>query len=503
MKLPWRGASASGGLSIFGRTFLLTVVALLIAEGIGLTLLISRPPIHNAPIQLSDVARLLSGPTNGRAGGPGPPPGGPFERGGPGGEGGPGPSGDRGGGPGFGPPPGAPPGPGGGPGPHNSGGREQTSREWVMLDSPTPPASPAHVDMATSEQLRGLLAARLGVKRERVWIFVPAATGHGPPSMGAQDADPPLREGFIAAWQRDSGEWRVMKSVVEGFPNAFQRQAMWLFALGLLMLLPISWFFAQALSAPVRRFSEAARRFGTDPYAPAVERRGPTEMLAAIDSFNAMQGRLTRLLQERAHMIAAIAHDLRTPLMRLSFRLDSLEPPLKDKVEGDIQEMKLMISAALDFLRDQTLGGARERLDFRLLVESVVDDQSDVGHDVTLQAGEPITVQGDPVGLRRLVVNLVDNALKYGERARLRLRVADDLCTLEVDDDGPGIPDTLQQRVFEPFFRTEASRNRDTGGIGLGLTTVRAIVLDHGGSIELRNRKEGGLRVAVSLPMLR
>ena len=200
-------------------------------------------------------------------------------------------------------------------------------------------------------------------------------------------------------------------------------------------------------------------------------------------------------------MIGAIAHDLRTPLMRLAFRLDSLESPLKEKVEADINEMKLMISAALDFLRDQAAGGSRERLDLRLLVESVVDDQSDVGHDVSLASGEPVVVRADPLSLRRLVANLVDNALKYGERARLKLRSGEAQVTLEIDDDGRGIADVLQQRVFEPFFRAESSRNRDTGGIGLGLTTVRAIVLDHGGHIELRNRKEGGLRVVVSLPL--
>ena len=200
-------------------------------------------------------------------------------------------------------------------------------------------------------------------------------------------------------------------------------------------------------------------------------------------------------------MIGAIAHDLRTPLMRLSFRLDGLPAPLKEKVESDIEEMKLMISAALDFLRDQTSRGARQRLDLRLLVESVVDDQTDVGHDVSLAGGEPLAVEGDPLSLRRLVVNLVDNALKYGERARLRLRKGPDHCSIEIDDDGPGIPEALQKRVFEPFFRTEASRNRDTGGIGLGLTTVRAIVLDHGGHVEVINRKEGGLRVIVSLPL--
>src|SRR5262249_26097793 len=156
-----------------------------------------------------------------------------------------------------------------------------------------------------------------------------------------------------------------------------------------------------------------------------------------------------RLLQERAHMIGAIAHDLRTPLMRLAFRLDSLEPPLKEKVEADIGEMRAMISAALGFLRDQAAGTAREKLDFRLLVESVVDDQSDVGHDVTLAGGEPVTLVGDPLSLRRMVVNLVDNARKYGERARLRLRVSGNNCILEIDDDGPGVPEALQGRVFE------------------------------------------------------
>jgi two-component system OmpR family sensor kinase len=126
------------------------------------------------------------------------------------------------------------------------------------------------------------------------------------------------------------------------------------------------------------------------------------------------------------------------------------------------------------------------------LVESVVDDQTDVGHAVSLVSGEPVVVRADPLSLRRLVVNLVDNALKYGERARLELRSSERQVTLEIDDDGPGIPGALQQRVFEPFFRGESALNRDTGGIGLGLTTLRAIVLDHGGHIELRNRMEAG-----------
>jgi two-component system OmpR family sensor kinase len=216
-----------------------------------------------------------------------------------------------------------------------------------------------------------------------------------------------------------------------------------------------------------------------------------------------MQARINRLIHERTHMVGAIAHDLRTPLTRLAFRLDDLPSPLSDKVDADIQEMKAMIAAALDFIRDRSLAGQHERLDFRLLVERVVNDHNDLGHDVAFEEGTPITIEGTPLALRRMVANLVQNALKYGERARLRLRAVSSHCVLEIDDDGPGIPDQLQQQVFEPFFRIEASRNRDTGGIGLGLATVRAIVLDHGGEITIGNRKTGGLRVTISLNLAR
>jgi two-component system OmpR family sensor kinase len=374
------------GLSIFGRTFLLMLAALAIADGIGLTLLINRPPIE----AFADPGR-------------------PPDRD------------DRG--PPFGP---APPGfhddnfgPGGGP-------------------------------------------------------------DHGPPPH----------------WIDRSPQ------APQSFPTALQKQALLLFVISLATLLPLAWIFAQALAAPIKRFSEAATRIGTDPNAPPLPLEGPKEMLLAVDSFNAMQVRLNRLLQERTQMISAIAHDLRTPLTRLAFRLDDLPAPLSDKVNADIEEMKSMISAALDFLRDRTLSIRRERLDFRLLVESVVDDQSDLGYDVTLQSGTPITIVGDPLGLRRAVVNLVENAIKYGERARLRLQVANERCTLQIDDDGPGIPDAQQNRVFEPFFRLESSRNRDTGGVGLGLAVVRATITDHGGEISLNNRKEGGLRAALWLPIV-
>ena len=373
MTLPWRWR----GLSIYGRTFLLLLVALAVAEGIGMALVEYRPPMHAA-----GTPRAFDGP-------PGPPPGGFGQH----------------------PPPGGPPG------------------------------------------------------------FPPEP-------------------------------WHSGEQVTEGFPNALQRRAALLFLLGAATMMPIAWLFSRALSASVRRFSEAAQRLGTDPNAPPLPREGPAEMLVAVDSFNSMQARLNRLIRERTHMVGAIAHDLRTPLTRLAFRLDDLPHPLQEKVDSDIQEMKAMISAALEFIRDRALSGQQERLDFRLLVESVVDHQGDLGHEVTFQGGEPLTIGGNPIALRRMVANLVENALKYGEHARLRLRASGDRCVLEIDDDGPGIPEQLQDQVFEPFYRLETSRNRDTGGIGLGLATVRAIVLEHGGEITLGNRKGGGLRVIVSLPVI-
>lgn len=358
---------------------------------------------------------------------------------------------------------------------------------------------PANEKLATADTLRALLASQLGVDSASVVFYATPADVRS--AATAHIGNIMLRDSFLAGVRRSDGTWRSVNRVVEGFPNALHRRAMLLFALGAATLMPLAWLFARALSAPIRRFSEAAQRLGMDPSAPALAREGPREMLVAVDSFNTMQARLNRLIRERTNMVGAIAHDLRTPLTRLAFRLDDLPSPLREKVDRDIQEMKTMISAALDFIRDRSVTTQLERLDFRLLVESVVDNQSDLGHDVTLQAGEPLTLTGNPLALRRMIANLVENALKYGERARLRLRVVDNRCVLEIDDDGPGIPESLQEQVFEPFFRLESSRNRDTGGIGLGLSTVRAIVLEHGGDITLGNRKGGGLRVSVVLPV--
>jgi two-component system, OmpR family, sensor kinase len=321
-----------------------------------------------------------------------------------------------------------------------------------------------------------------------------APSGIGPPDIG-----PPSQSGV--------GPPPGNGLPPPGPPDTLSNRTLQHWALSLLVeaivLLPLVLFFAHTLSAPLRRLADAARVGGQGTPTAPLPPEGPQEVRAALECFNAMQERLNKLIRERTNMVGAIAHDLRTPLTRLAFRLDDLPSPLGEKVRSDIEEMKSMLSAALDFIRERSVTGQPERLDFRSLVERVVDEQSDLGHDVTLEPGSPLTIEGVPLALRRVVANVVENALKYGQRARLRLSSDDGHCFLQIDDDGPGIPENLQSQVFDPFFRIEPSRNRQTGGIGLGLTAVRAIVVEHQGEVRLANRKGGGLKVTVQLPLTR
>jgi two-component system, OmpR family, sensor kinase len=458
--------TTSRGLSITARSFLLVLAALVVAVGIGLALYISRPPLRNAPIPVSEMANYLrEGPLRG-----------PF------------PEGEQG------PPPGRPPGD-----PPRAGDGGPPGRNLRIEDLPSPPTAPMNRDNIASEAVRRDLATRLQVDTSMVRVELPVDPDLPPP----RGADRNLGEGSVAARLLPDGRWRTVTSAPEAFPTRFHRQVLTLFALGLAVLLPLAWLFARALAAPIRRFAAGAHRLGHDSTASPLPSSGPREMRAAVDAFNSMQSRIQRLLHERTQMVAAIAHDLRTPLTRLAFRLEGLPAPLSDKVAADIQEMKDMISAALEFIRDRAATGTRERLDLRALIERIVDDHTDLGHDVCLTGGEPVIVEGVPLALRRMLVNLVENALKYGARARLRLGTSGAYAVVEIDDDGPGIPESKQAQVFEPFFRLESSRNRDTGGIGLGLATVRAVVHEHGGDVALANRRGAGLRVTVRLPKAR
>jgi signal transduction histidine kinase len=202
-------------------------------------------------------------------------------------------------------------------------------------------------------------------------------------------------------------------------------------------------------------------------------------------------------------MLAAISHDLRAPLTRMRLRGEFIEDDEQQrKLFRDVDEMQAMVNASLAFFRDDSQQEQATRLNLSELIQTVLDDFRDAGDDVSFHSGESITYVGRPLTLRRAIANLVDNAIKYGLRANVSLSSGDEWVEIIVDDDGSGIPEALHEDVFRPFYRLEGSRNRETGGVGLGLAAARSAVRGHGGDISLESRVGAGLRVRVRLPVV-
>jgi signal transduction histidine kinase len=316
-------------------------------------------------------------------------------------------------------------------------------------------------------------------------------------------APAPFIEGdFVAALKVGPGRWATLRPEPEAFPNSWQRRVLMWFALSLAVVAPLGWIFARRLAAPLAGFAAAAERLGRDPSSPVMVSDGPAEVGRAARAFNAMQARLTRYITDRTAMIGAISHDLRTPLARMRFRLERASPDLRREIGQDIDQMEAMISSVLAFMRDDAEAGARQRVDLRSLLECVIDEAEVTGAAVDLEPGEPAEVEVSVLGLQRVFANLVDNAVKYGDRARVRLYVEGDETVTEIRDHGPGLsPDDLE-RVFTPFYRSVGARTSSKQGVGLGLSTARSIVRAHGGDIRLELPGEG-LRVQVRLPVAR
>jgi signal transduction histidine kinase len=273
-------------------------------------------------------------------------------------------------------------------------------------------------------------------------------------------------------------------------------------ALMLVSSLVVALFATRYLAHPLERFAEGARRFGKDFDAPPIPVVGPHDLRQAILAFNATQAQLKHFVNDRTQMLAAISHDLRAPLTRMRLRGEFIEDgELQAKLFKDVDEMQAMVDAALEFFRDDARLEQTTAFDLAEMLQTVVDDFKDAGIKVDLDTPRRCVYVGRPVGIKRVLVNLVDNAVKYGLAPEVRLAVTAEQLQITVLDRGPGIAPELQERVFAPFFRIEGSRNRDTGGVGLGLPAVRAIVLEQGGSVTLANRPGGGLEVKVSLPV--
>jgi signal transduction histidine kinase len=358
-----------------------------------------------------------------------------------------------------------------------------------LVDSPDPYArllrrrievllvAPRVIIVASRTQRRNVGA---GVQQAGMAVEAPLGDGHWVLFTTNVKTPPPIGPTAIEYSRALSGGW---------------------LALSALLVLALSCLTARRLAHPLSELAGAVEQLGMSGDAPLLPLRGPRELQVTIAAFNRMQERLRRFNDDRVQMLAAMSHDLRTSLTRLKLRLEIGEKPeQRQKMIGEIDAMSDMLGSILSFARDDAKREPRTRLDLDALAEGVCGDAADAGAAVTYSGVAGVTVTGRPAALRRAIANLVDNAVKYGGGAEVRLTAETGRIVVTVEDHGPGIPRSERDKVFEPFYRVEGSRNPDTGGVGLGLAVARSIAREHSGDITLAARNGGGLTARLVLP---
>ena len=278
---------------------------------------------------------------------------------------------------------------------------------------------------------------------------------------------------------------------------------LWVLVLQLAVLAVCAWFAVRLVTRPLARLAKAADELGPDLKGRELAEEGPSEVAHAARAFNAMQRRIAGYMAERVEILAAISHDLQTPITRMRLRTDMMDNE-KDqlKFRQDLDAMHALVKEGVTYAK--TLHGATEppcRVDADALLESMVADYEDAGQQVHLEGriGGPIVTR--PNALRRIIVNLVDNALKFGSEVRMRVRVDAGRLVVAITDNGPGIPPDQLEAVLKPFYRVESSRNRSTGGTGLGLAIAHQLATAMGAELSLHNRDEGGLEARIAMPL--
>jgi signal transduction histidine kinase len=264
----------------------------------------------------------------------------------------------------------------------------------------------------------------------------------------------------------------------------------------------LAYVVARMATRPLGRLARAATALGGDINQPPLPESGPSELRDAAAAFNVMQSRIRSYVDERTEMLAAIAHDLQTPMTRLRLRLEKvMDESLRDKLVADLGAMQGMIREGLDLATSLDTGGMMQRVDLDSLLSSVCADAVDAGQDVMLKGQTRVSILAIPIALERCLANLIDNAVKYGGYARVTMAREGNKAVIRVSDGGPGIPEAQMEKVFDPFYRVESSRSRETGGTGLGLTIARTIARKHGGTLVLCNVAGGGLECTLTLPI--
>ncbi len=306
---------------------------------------------------------------------------------------------------------------------------------------------------------------------------------------------------LVLAMRLGPDRWLNATSVIKPQEPFFQWPTLLSVGLAALILSALIVVTVNRITQSLGGLASAAERFGRGEDTEPLAVRGPEDIRGTIRAFNLMRDRLDRFVRDRTQMLAAISHDLRTPIAALRVRAELIESSdTRARILATLDEMQRMTEATLAFAREDADQEETRLVDLHALIESVCDDLSDAGAEVEYRGLGRTTYRCRSTSLGRALRNVIENAVRYGERARVTLTEDNDSLRIQIEDDGPGIAESDRERVFEAFVRLESSRSRETGGVGLGLAIARTIVHRHGGEIVLHNREQGGLRVTVALP---
>jgi signal transduction histidine kinase len=379
-----------------------------------------------------------------------------------------------------------------------------------ILESPPAPAVDASVP--GSALLGTLLRAQLGGSRSLRVEAVARSGAMGEPRRrpGTGPAGEHRRQrmrhhrgpAFRVSAQLSDGPWLVVEQGVSA--EVLEWPSRLLLGLAVLMgsVVVVAIYAVRRVTRPLAALAEAAGALGRDIDTSPLPESGSDEVARASRAFNEMQRRLKRFIDDRSRILTAVSHDLKTPLTRMRLRTEFLpDDEHRRRLQGDVDDMQQMVQSTLDFMRGIDQKESGRPVDMGALVESLVEDAIEQGKDLRadIQPGDPV-VAGRPLALKRCLTNLVENALRYAGGAEVVLEGGPDAVVVRVIDRGPGIPAQELERIFEPFYRLDASRGRDSGGAGLGLGIARNLVRGHGGELSLANRRGGGLEAVVTLP---
>jgi signal transduction histidine kinase len=394
------------------------------------------------------------------------------------------------------------------------------SSRFVHLSIDSEPALPDRRMREGESEFAAALATELGLSAtprvrldergppRRDWGDRRSRDDDGPGPRWRHDDDRPPRRGprrrdlneIALSLPLGEGQWLNAEALIRR-PDVGPAWP-WLVSLGASAVLTLlaAAVAVRRITGPMRALAAAAQRIGRGEATGPIPPRGPAEVRTTVEAFNTMQERLSRFVRDRTLMVAAISHDLRTPITSLRLRAEFIaDEDLKADVIRTLDEMQAMTDATLAFAREEGMAEATRAVDLAALLDGLAEDHAAMGHAVRYEGPEHLVWRGRPVSLKRAVANLVENAVRYGGSATVGLSAGEEV-TITVADEGPGIPADRLEDVFEPFVRLETSRSRETGGVGLGLAIARSVVRAHGGELRLVNRPGGGLLATITLP---